>query len=348
MALSRHRVPRWFTEGLAVYEERLARPGWGDDVTPAFLAAHAAGRLVLVSRMNDGFVRPQYPEQIGFSYYQASLVCELIAAEKGFATLVAMLRAYGEGRETGEVFRTVVGEDLARFELRFKEWLERRFATQLAAVGAHGSGPALPPTRINLAERARRNPGDFGAQLALGQQLVRDRRPDDAVAHLERARTLFPEYAEDDSPYRLLARIAQDRGDLRRAERELTAMTAINERAYDALADLAGLRVALGDSAGAANALDAAAFVDPTQIALHQRLADLAERQGRRDLAVRERRAIVALDPPDPADAYYRLARAELTAGDRDAARRSVLRALELAPAYDAALELLLELRGGR
>jgi tetratricopeptide (TPR) repeat protein len=348
LGVSRHRVPRWFTEGLAVYEERQARPGWGDDLTPAFLGAHRAGRLVPVSRMNDGFVRPAYPEQIAFSYYQASLVCELIAADRGFETLVAMLRAYGEGRGTPEVFRTVVGEEVERFDARFAAWLERRFAGQLAAVGASRGDSSLPATRVTVAERARRNPSDFAAQLAMGQQLVRDRRPADAVAYLERAQALFPEYAEDDGPYRLLAVIARDRGDLRRAEAELAAMTAVNERAYGALLDLADLRVTLGDTAGAAGALDAAAFVDPTEIALHQLLAQLAERLGRWALVVRERRAIVALDPPDPADAYYRLARAELAAGDREAARRSVLRSLELAPTFDAALELLLELRGER
>jgi tetratricopeptide (TPR) repeat protein len=348
LTLSRHRVPRWLTEGLAVYEERLARPGWGDDLTPAFLAAHRAGRLLSVRELNKGFVRPAYPEQIGFSYYQASLVCEMIAAERGFPALVAMVRAYGEGLETPAVFQTVLGEDLDRFSVRYTTWFERRFADRLAAVGAHGTGSDLPDTRITVAERARRTPGDFGAQLTMGQQLIRDRRPDDAVAYLERAQTLFPEYAEEDSPYRLLATIARDRGDLRRAERELAGMTAINERAYGAMMDLADLRLALGDSAGGAAALDAAAFVDPTEIALHQRLADLAEHLGRRALAVRERRAIVALDPPDPAVAYYRLARAELAAGDREAARRSVLRALEVAPGYDEALELLLELNEGK
>jgi tetratricopeptide (TPR) repeat protein len=347
LALSRHRVPRWLTEGLAVYEERLARPGWGDDLTPAFAAAWRSGRLVHVGLLNNGFVRPAYPEQIIFSYYQASLVCELIATERGFDALVRMLQAYGNGLGTADVFRTVLGESLEQFNTSFTAWLEQRFAGQLAAVAAHGESSDRPATRVSVAERARRNPGDFGAQLAMGQQLVRDRRAADAVAYLERARTLFPEYAEEDGPYRLLAAIARERGDLRRAEAELAAMTAVNERAYAAFVDLADVRIALRDSAGAVEALDRAAYVDPTEIALHQRLADLADRLGRRPLLVRERRAIVALDPPDPADAYYRLARAELAAGDREAARRSVLRALELAPAFDAALELLLEIRGG-
>ena len=36
-----------------------------------------------MSRMNDGFMHPAYPQQVQFSYYQASLVCELIARDYG-------------------------------------------------------------------------------------------------------------------------------------------------------------------------------------------------------------------------------------------------------------------------
>ena len=52
------------------------------------------------------------------------------------------------------------------------------------------------------------------------------------------------------------------------------------------------------------------------------------------------------MDPTDRAEAHYRLALALTEAGERDEARRQVLRALEIAPGYEAALELLLRIRG--
>jgi len=345
MALSGHRVPRWFTEGLAVYEERLARPGWGDDPSPAFLAAYKEGRLLPVSRLNDGFVRPAYPEQVGFSYVEASLVCEFLVERHGFDALVRMLRGYGNGMTTPRVFEEVLGVDLDAFDRTFTDWLERKFATQLASLGAHSEGSAAPRSPAAVLALARQNPGDFRAQLLAGQVLVRDGRLTDAVPLLERAKSLLPEYAEADGPYRLLARVARDRGDLRRAEAELAAMTARNERSYEAHLELADVRLALGDSAGALRALDALMYVDPTEPDAHARLAELAEARGETAIAVREWRVLVALDPADPVTAYYRLARAELRAGNRDAARRAVLRALERAPGFEPALELLLELR---
>jgi len=61
---------------------------------------------------------------------------------------------------------------------------------------------------------------------------------------------------------------------------------------------------------------------------------------------VRERRAIVALQPSDLLEARYQLARALLQSGDRAAARREVMAVLEQAPGFEKAQLLLLDLRG--
>ena len=46
LGLTGNRVPRWFSEGISVYEERRARPGWGDDVSLEFLRAFQQGLLL--------------------------------------------------------------------------------------------------------------------------------------------------------------------------------------------------------------------------------------------------------------------------------------------------------------
>jgi Tfp pilus assembly protein PilF len=51
------------------------------------------------------------------------------------------------------------------------------------------------------------------------------------------------------------------------------------------------------------------------------------------------------LNPVDRAEALYQLAHAYSRAGDRAAARREVLRALEVAPSFEKAQELLLEVQ---
>jgi Flp pilus assembly protein TadD len=109
----------------------------------------------------------------------------------------------------------------------------------------------------------------------------------------------------------------------------------------------AELWLELGNKRAAAEALRNAVEITPFDVEPHQELATLLEELGDVEGAVLERRALLALDPPDKAEAHYLLALALRNAGERDEARTQVLRALEIAPSYEEALELLLELRRG-
>ena len=128
------RVPRWFSEGLSVYEERRARPAWGEDATPLFFAAYSAGKLPKVSRLNDGFMRPTFPAEVVLSYYMASLVCEMIEQEHGMGAIRQMLSGYAQGKTTEVLVREVLGTEPAALDDHFDAWLRQRFAREFAAV----------------------------------------------------------------------------------------------------------------------------------------------------------------------------------------------------------------------
>ena len=74
LQITDHKIPRWFSEGLSVYEERKAFPGWGDDLKLDYLRAIKDKKLLPIAELNDGFIRPKFPEQVLVSYYQASLL----------------------------------------------------------------------------------------------------------------------------------------------------------------------------------------------------------------------------------------------------------------------------------
>ena len=97
----------------------------------------------------------------------------------------------------------------------------------------------------------------------------------------------------------------------------------------------------------ATEALERRVWVHPYDPALFQRIAELGTVAGNWDRVVAARESLVALGPVDRSRALYELALAQRNGGDRAAARSTVLMALELAPGYEDALELLLELRGG-
>ena len=130
------------------------------------------------------------------------------------------------------------------------------------------------------------------------------------------------------------------------AAAQLQSMIAINAEHYDAHLLLARLRAELDDAAGAAAALQAAIFIYPYDLDVHRDLAEQLARLERWEEAARERRAVLTLDPVDKAQAHYRLAFAYERAGDRSSAREQILYALEIAPNYFEAQELLLALHG--
>ena len=43
LQMTDHKIPRWFSEGLSVFEERKAYPGWGDDMKLEYLKAIKQG-----------------------------------------------------------------------------------------------------------------------------------------------------------------------------------------------------------------------------------------------------------------------------------------------------------------
>ena len=333
LGMTDHRVPRWFSEGISVLEERRARAGWGADTPLGFLVAYARGLMPPVSRMNDAFTRPAFPEQLALAYYQASLVCEMIEKEFGTHALVAMLNGYREGHETERVVRSALKLSPGALDTKFDAYVRERFRKQIAAVGAGSKDVEGEPR------------GQFMGLIAEGRALLERGKHAEAIGLFERAKALFPEYAEDESPYRHLAAAYKATGDLRRAATELQAHTLLNEADYAANLELAAMFEQLGDRAGAAAALERAIWISPYDPSIHVRLAEHLTAIGELNKLVRERRAVVALDPVDRAEARYQLARALAAAGDRAAARREVLLALEEAPSFEQAQTLLLELQ---
>jgi tetratricopeptide (TPR) repeat protein len=333
LGLSNHRVPRWISEGLSVLEERRAGHGWGANVSADFLAVYKGGALPKASQINEGLVRPKFGAEIGLSYYEASLVLAMVEKEHGIAAIRAMLKGYADGLDTPGVLRQQFNLTPEAFDAHFDSWLRARFATALAAIDSSDGQHPVTGRYLRLV--------DSGATLLKGGD------GDAAGRVLRQAQALFPDDGTADGPAWLLAHADRDAGNLRDAISQVHVVTMHSETAYEADTLEAGLNVQIGDSTAALAALERAQWIDPYDGALHLRIAALSEQLKAYPMAVRERRAIVALDPPDPLEARYQLARVLNLSGDRDGARHEILMVLEQAPAFEKAQALLLELQGG-
>lgn len=338
---TRNRIPRWLAEGIAVYETRLARPEWDMDLEAEFVDAAVQGELLAVSELNRGFTRPKSRNQIVLSYYQASIVVEYIVDTFGFEAVRRMLDLYNRNRTTAEVVREVTGRSMEEFDRAFADYTEKRIA------GLRGILQFKPPrdekpSMAELESMAADHPESFYAHLMLGQALHMQKRYEEAIAPLERARTLYANYTHAGNPHALLAEIYLEQGNTEAAMEVLEALTAVDEDDFESCTTLAGLYAGEGRRGDALRILERAVMIDPFDAGTRKMRAGLYERDGRPDLAVPEYEAVLAVETTDRVQAQYDLARAYLAAGRKDDARKAALKALEAAPGFEAAQEVLL------
>jgi tetratricopeptide (TPR) repeat protein len=166
----------------------------------------------------------------------------------------------------------------------------------------------------------------------------------EAIATAEAAKKLFPPYASEGNPYELLAGIYEEQGDEQKALEELLAWRLHRGRDPETFKKLADLQVELDRREDAIETLTEALQISMFDVEIHEQLADLAMEVSNSEMAVREYRAVLALNPPDRAEAHYRLASAYWKLSDIANARREILSALEIAPGYRPAQQLLLEM----
>ena len=107
---------------------------------------------------------------------------------------------------------------------------------------------------------------------------------------------------------------------------------------------IASMRLAQGDQSRALEALRASFYISPFDYVMHTRAGELSVELNNYAQALEEFEVTLALQPPNIAEANYNVASAFHALGRDPEAKRSVLRALEAAPRYEKAQELLLKI----
>ena len=339
-----HHVPRWFTEGLSVMEEHQAKPGWGDDLNLDVIKAIQEKKLLPISELNSGFLRPKFPNQVPLSYFQAGQACEFIQKEFGFPAILKMLRLFKSRQPLTEVLQQALGMTPETFDQRFNIYLDSLYGPAVKAVDfSLLEKKDLLKDHERLAALLKDQPDNFFANLRLASYHRGEGRDDQAIALLNKVKSLFPAYVDSDNPYKQLSEIYKRQGKLPEAIAELQTLSALNDSDFDSLKQLALWLHEARRSQEARAVLERAMFVHPFDQETHQLLADLAHEAKDYDIALREYRALLALDPADKAGAHLNIARVLMQTGNKAEAKKEALAALEIAPGYDPAQELLLK-----
>jgi Tfp pilus assembly protein PilF len=140
--------------------------------------------------------------------------------------------------------------------------------------------------------------------------------------------------------------MALEKKDQNRAITELQALIAVDFDNIDAARQLASLLRATGvsDPAKLRPVFERIAAIDPFDPDAHATLGRLAMQRSEPDTAAREFRTVIALGPVDRAAARTDLAESYLRSGKKAEAKKETLAALEIAPSYERAQALLLQL----
>lgn len=346
LQLSKQRVPRWVTEGISVYEEGLADPAWPRDSEFGFVQAYSRNAVLKIADLNAGIARP---DTISLAYFESSLVISLIVERAGPEALRVLLRAFADGAEMDAAIQKATGMPLAELQRAFDARLETRYGAVAKALRMP-DGVVIPTggTLETWTAFAAKYPGSFPVQMAVGQALASASARDAAVTAYERAATLVPLAIGAQSPRARLADLAERGGDLRRALREWSSLVTDDHLNIEAARRLARLAVRLGDQSAAALAWSRIVVIDPFDATAHAALGRIAVDRKDAVVALREFRAALAAGPADPAPARCDLAEALLLNGQKADARKEVIAALEMAPTYERAQELLLRIVDGQ
>ena len=320
LTASDHLIPRWFSEGISVYEEWSTGPLHGRHIPPEALKAIKDGKMLPVADLDRGFIHPTYQSQVIVSYMQAGLICEYIAKTYGAPILGQMVKNYGRGENTPEVIRRSLKLPVDEFDKRFDAYV----TAQLGPVFDHLDAWQTAQRKANKAAQS----GDWKTALTAARRSIE----------------LDPAYVDPGSAYLIEARAAEEMGDRGAALQALAAYYRLGGYDPDALRKLVSWYDDAGEHSKAFDVLEALRWIAPLSESLHTELGDRLLAAGHAKQALAEYEELAAMKPHDKASLQLKLAKAYLGMDDRDRARQHLLYALEIAPDYKEAQQLLLEI----
>jgi len=361
LQMTQNKIPRWLSEGISVFEEQSGRPEWGRRQDLELVKAVQENSIIGLNRLNESFSRAKTLANLNFAYYEASLLVEFIVERYGFETLKALIFRFATHAKIRDIFRSVFDVSLEEFERNFFAWINERvkmlnvYVSQdapsdlypFAVPKGHDSQSPSAYQKNGMIEALRKqveaHPRDFTAHLQLGLILYAAKDFQAAIDHLTIARDLLPGYSASPNPRQILAAIYEQLGETRAMIRELEALVDIQQHAYDACIKLGQAAQARKEFNRAVYYLERAIAVNPYDQDVHRLLGAVAMQRSDYKTAIREYRVLLALDETDPASANTDLAEAFLRDGNKVQAKRYALAALEIAPMFERAQDILLD-----
>ena len=339
-----NRMPRWFSEGISVYEERLRHSSWGEQMTPEYRDFILGGELTPVERLSMAFLVPKSPAHIQFAYYQSSLVVEYLVENFGEECISKILKDLGEG-----VFINIAIEKhatkLDELQSAFTEYATKKAKAFAAEADLTRPNPleVNPLDKNAIVDWLESNPNNIWALNATCANLIEEKKYIEAIPLLEKSIQLHPRQRGGNSPYGMLSMVHRELG---RADDELIVLekwAAIEDSATKLYERLMEIYADKEDWSSVERAAKRFFSANPLSPVSHRFMALKSQKTDDNESSIRPLKRLLLLNPADPVDLHFRLASA-LVDRSPEEAKRHVLQALEDAPRFRAAQKLLVRL----
>lgn len=363
---TKNKMPRWLSEGISVYEEKLRDKTWGQAWDPTYREMTIGEDFVPLSKLSSAFLNPKTPMHLQYAYFESSLAVEFFVEKFGLPALLRMLDDLSLGLPAADALKRSPGS-LEALDNEFAAFAKER-AEGMApkadwskppapektkeaiglGMGLGGEGGQINPVANESAnDWFSQNPGAFVSLERSLQKAVGDSKWTDALAIAEKMQTQWPDDARTTGVYAKLAMIHQR---LEQIDQEREALVSLVERssdAFDALNRLCEIDETRKDWESLAKWSERLHAIQPIRFDVQQRRAMSHELIGQHATAAAAWLACLELDPLDYAWMHYKAAENLKYSGRDSDANRQVLMALEESPRFSDALRLLLQLKNG-
>ena len=351
LQITKNKMPRWLSEGISVFEEGQANPAWGQRMNPRYREMVLGDELTPLSKLSSAFLAPRSELHLQFAYYESSLAVACLVEKFGFEKFKSILEDLGAGTEINAAIAKHT-ESMEKLDQEFAAYA--RTAAERLGPGLDWTKPpwagegAQPPDLTseewaNAAAWSATHPTNYYALVERAKRLLQERKFQDARTPLETLVKLYPEQTGEDSASALLAAVYRSLGETNLERNALSGLATRDDETVAVYARLLELASAAQDWHAVQENAERYLAVNPLVALPYRFLATATEQLNNSRATVESYRALLDLDPPDPAQVHVRLARALHQLGDASA-RCEVLQALEEAPRYREALRLLLEI----
>jgi tetratricopeptide (TPR) repeat protein len=255
------------------------------------------------------------------------------------------VKSFADGLDTEAALKATYGVGIDQVQTGLDAAFDRDFGPMRRALKKID----IPQTATaeQLAAMAQANPDSFIVHMRLAAERKKAGDAAGAIRALEQAAKLLPAIQGKQNPNVAIAELALEQKNTARAIEALDAFLRVDGNDIDASRQRAQLLEPMGDAARTAAAYARVIDTDPFDSKAQSMVGRAALQRKDAAAAIRAFRAALGSKPADVAVAHYDLAQAYLLGGRNAEAKTETLAALEVAPSFEPAQDLLLKIVGG-